>query len=271
MNDLSVLLVGEVDEASGFGVDAAREQIECFARVEQVDDLSEAAARLADANRPIHLLVLAESRPGQFSSKKIDELRRAAPLVRVWRLLGGWCEGEQRSGRPPEGCTRSYWHQWRERFAREAAAARDGRCPAWGFPLTLTADERTLADAWLDIPQREGRVVVCAAHNESAASLADACRLGGYDTAVMRDTDPTSWQGARAMAVLWDTTAERACDPRLVQRLRQATWNAPLLAVIGFPRPEDTRRAIAAGISKVISKPLVITDLLWCLGELAAR
>jgi CheY-like chemotaxis protein len=270
MNDLSVLLVGDMDEAQGLRVDDFRQEIERYAVCEHVADLP-AALQLVGGGEPFQLIVLAEARPGEISSAGIDELRQTAPLARVWRLLGSWCEGEARSGHPPQGCLRSYWHQWRERFAREAVAAREGRCPVWGLPSTVTADERILAESRGSIKGRAGLVFISASRNESASALADACRAGGYETMIVRHPEPIVPRDAAPAALVWDTTIERACDPRQVRLMRRAAADAPLLAVAGFPRPEDRKRAIEAGASAVISKPFAVADLWWSLDELITR
>jgi CheY-like chemotaxis protein len=270
MSELSVLVVGRPDEAQGLRIDTIREEIERYAVCEHVVDLP-AAVQLAGGSQPFQLIVLAQARPGQVSPASIDDLRRAAPLARVWRLLGSWCEGEARSGRPPEGCLRSYWHQWRERFARQATAAREGRCATWGLPPTVTADERVLAEIERSVERGAGLVFICAERNESAGALADACRAGGYETMIVRDSEPIVPPAAEAKAVVWDTTVRRACDPRHVRLIRHAAADAPLLAVIGFPRPEDRRRALEAGVSAVISKPFTVADLWWSLDEVMSR
>ena len=58
--------------------------------------LNAAARMLARGGDPPELIVLVQSRPGEFSAAEIDDLRRLAPLARVRRLLGTWCEGEAR-------------------------------------------------------------------------------------------------------------------------------------------------------------------------------
>src|SRR5262245_57985677 len=38
-------------------------------------------------------IVLAQSRPGQFSAGEVERLHRASPLSRLVALCGVWCEG----------------------------------------------------------------------------------------------------------------------------------------------------------------------------------
>ena len=58
------------------------------------------------------LLVLALHYPERFPSESIESIRQKMPYLPIVGLLGSWCEGEARSGNPPSGVTRVYWHQW---------------------------------------------------------------------------------------------------------------------------------------------------------------
>jgi hypothetical protein len=148
---------------------------------------------------------------------------------------------------------------------RELTIARAGRCPAWGLPQTASNDERQLAEAERPIARRSG-LVVCAARSETAWALADACRLGGYETRPIDELRPPAIDGV--MAIVWDTTAERACDGQIVARLRAACGDAPLIATIGFPRADDCPRAAAAGVAAIVSKPYHVRDLLGHLARI---
>ena len=267
MDGLSVLIVGTTQDAARCDCAAAIADLSTLADVEHVADLRTAATRLADAGSAFDLIAIAEPRPGHYSTDQIDALLRIAPLARVWRLLGSWCEGEQRSGQPPAGCTSTYWHRLPARLSAELEAVRDGRCPTWGLPLTATPGELLSAAAALPLQRRSGLIVACAARAESAAALADACRLGGYETQIVIDGE--DFRAAGAAAVVWDTPIAQAGDARRVERLRRAAGGAPLLAVVGFPRQHETRRAIDAGVADVISKPFLVRDLLWHVARAA--
>jgi len=232
--------------------------------VRRFEDPGSAAAYLAEADAAPELIVLAESRPGQFSIASIDELRRRAPLARVWRLLGSWCEGEKRVAKAPAGCISTLWHQWQPRSARAIACALAGGCPPWGLPVTATPDEQTVALAEQPLAQGSGAIVVCAHHAETADALSDACRLGGYATTVVSATQPWSAEGARA--VLWDVPANPLDEPSMEQ-LRASAGGVPILALMSFPRAGDVEKAVGAGVAAVISKPFLLRDLLWHLDE----
>src|SRR5262245_46505932 len=63
-----------------------------------------------------HAILIAQSRPGQSSRTAIEQWHARAPLARLVGLVGPWCEGEQRSGRPWPGVVRVPWRSWRTRL-----------------------------------------------------------------------------------------------------------------------------------------------------------
>ncbi len=259
---LSVLVIGRLpDEAARAltlpsDVDVA---VEPFASFEEV------ARRLeARADAP-ELILLAEARGGEWSTAALDALRGLAPLARVWRMAGNWCEGEARSGRPPAGCLASYEHQWParlraswRRWPAESDPCGPCRSPPRPKSETLAAAERPRA-------RRSGQVVIVARGAATAAALADTCRLVGYEPLVVREDLP--WSAPAAAAIVWDTDPARLGDIGMVERVRQSAAGAPLVALAGFPRRDDIRRAQAAGIAAVVSKPFLIDDLYWQLDE----
>jgi hypothetical protein len=258
---VSLLLIGDWDDEVSTSVprfDAALE-------VTSARDLEDATRLLADgACAPPELVVLAEPRGGQFSHRSLAALRKQAPLVRVWRMLGSWCEGESRSGRPPAACLATYWHQWEARFGGQLEVVRRGGRPDWALPLTATTDERILAATGGSFERsRSGTIAICASSATAAESLAELCRAAGYDTLVVADDG--RFRAAGVSAVVWDTTVERIIDADCVAELRGRAGGAPLVAIVGFPRTQDVEAANRAGIAAVVSKPLLAGDLFWHL------
>ena len=192
-------------------------------------------------------------------------LRGLAPLARMLAVAGNWCEGEARSGRPPAGCLASYEHQWPARCRGELAVLARGERPVWALPVTASAEERMLAAAERPRARGSGQVVIVARVAATAAALADTCRLVGYEPLVVREDLP--WSAPAAAAIVWDTDPARIGDIGMVERVRQSAAGAPLVALAGFPRRDDIRRAQAAGIAAVVSKPFLIDDLYWQLDE----
>ena len=264
---VSLLFVGDMTgevPASIFQFDDGLEVI-------RARDPDEATQWLATRACPMpELVVVAESRGGQFSHAALAALRRQAPLVRVWRLLGSWCEGEARSGRPPAATVSTYWHLWRARLGREIETVRRGRLPSWALPLTATGDERILAQSDESIGlNRGGTIAICASSAPAAAALDDLCRAVGYQTLLI--SDDGRFHIAGVSAVLWDTTDRRLNDAAYVEELVGRATGAPVLAIVGFPRADDVELACRSGIAAVISKPFLAGDLLWHLDRIASK
>jgi CheY-like chemotaxis protein len=257
LSDSQVWLVGELPEGL-----SADDVASCV----RVDNVREATRRLARADLSPALIVLAQTRPGQLDEQSIAALYRSAPLARFERLVGTWCEGEMRSDPPPAGCTRNYWHLWCSPAANQLKQADNARCRAWELPPTATPDERTLARAAEAVPRGAGRIAVWCASPEMGEVLSDVCRVGGYTTVLVRDTNLSDAVGADA--IVWDTTVEAMIDRGRIETACNAIGSVPLVAIAGFPRADDVRAARQAGVTAVLAKPFLMHDLLRQLGEL---
>ncbi len=144
MHEIQILVVGDIHRTE------FRESAACLKRsgvVEIAADVETARAALAQGRTAPEVIVVAQSFPGQFSHEAIDRLRRAAPLARILGLMGSWCEGEMRSGRPWPATARLYWHQWPARCRRQFRCLAVGKRCSFALPATATEEERLLADA----------------------------------------------------------------------------------------------------------------------------
>ncbi len=179
-------------------------------RARFVPDLTAAVALVASPGADFvpDLVLLAESRPGEIRRSTMHALRRQAPLVRVWRVVGSWCDGEARSGHPPAAGLTVAEHDLLPRLARELARLARGEQPLWALPLTATPEEQLLAT--IDADFRRPASAAIAIHGTSAAgvsSLVDLCRRAGHT--------PVDWPAkvggiaSPPAAILWDTTAPR--------------------------------------------------------------
>lgn len=259
---VEVLLVGRLAGADRTVSDAVANLAGC--RFTATASIAEAVPRLRSGLAP-QLLVVAQDWPGQVQAGELDQLRRAAPLAAICLLLGSWCEGETRSGRPWPGAVRCYWHQWPARFPQAIGELAAGRKCCWDLPATALPEETPLGTACAETA-RGGLLAIIAAEAESGAALSDAARARGYETVSLRSVQGAAVQGAAA--ALWDTRPETAADRHAVREVLSAVGHAPLIAIAGFPRPEDVERARAAGVAAVVSKPLLVRDLFWQLEQL---
>jgi len=263
MAELSILVVGNTGRAEFRDAHAA---LAGLGRVTAADDVEAAAAILAGSETAADVIVVAQALPGEFSGEAIDRLRRLAPLARIVGLLGSWCEGETRTGRPWPGAIRVYWHQWHARAGRELTRLRAGLRSSWALPSTASEEERLLAVADEALPQRQGLVAICSPSFAMQDWLAAACRRVGYATAWVRP--PSLALPPALVAILFDASDARGDELALLQSLAASAGPAPILVLLDFPRGEDRDRVLAAGAQAVLSKPLLIEDLFWQLDRL---
>jgi CheY-like chemotaxis protein len=264
MSEIAILVLGEIDRPEFLCVRAMLESLGrlcCFTELERALKALETGEIIPD------LIVIAQAFPGQFSHQDADRLRRLAPLGRIVRLLGSWCEGETRSGQPLPAAVRVYWHQWNARAGRELHSLIQGQCPSWGLPVTATEEERLLQSIAQTPRHRQGLIAIHARGSAMEDWLSSACRTCGYSTVQLRPPHYTRIEGATA--AVFDASDLRGEELDQLRRLRDALGRTPVIALLDFPRIEDQRRALAAGATAVLSKPLYLDDLFWQLDQMS--
>ncbi len=239
------------------------------ADLNKIDEVDDALSHLSHCEMPPEIIVVAQSRPGQFAPSAIERLHKASPLSRLVALLGSWCEGETRTGHPWPGVVRVYWHQWLPRCAEEFQRLSSGGPAVWNLPRTVSDAEQLL---YATVRPRSSRAELIAIHADRFAefdALSDACQSSGFATVWLAAFQAQYVHGAAA--IIWDGTS---CDPAEAERLSSlATMMnpTPIIAVLAFPRLEDRDRALQAGAAAVVSKPFLLNDLLWQIEQLAGR
>jgi hypothetical protein len=253
-----ILFIGDTARPEFHEACAALDEVACAARFRNVEA---ASAALANGEFAPHGIVLAQGFPGQYVPTAIEQLRAAAPLARLIVLLGSWCEGESRSGRPICGAVRVYWHEAAVRFRRELPSwfAADS---AWSLPVTATDEERLLAAGGAPLPPAEGLVAIWTWRREMAELLADACRAAGYATAWLHPRVPGLVQGAAA-AIFDGDSLDAATMDELAQFAARVS-PAPVMVLLQAPRIQDARAARTLG-AVVLAKPFRVDELLWAL------
>jgi CheY-like chemotaxis protein len=260
MPELAILVTGDIDRPEFSGV---REAVQFPGAVVLLSETETAIKALESGEMVADVIVIAQTFPGQLSCEQLDRLHRHAPLSRIVRLLGSWCEGEARTGQPPPSAVRVYWHQWDVRARRELRRLTRGQCPSWGLPVTATDEERLLQNSTCEVPPGRGLVAIHASGFAMEDWLSSACRANGYSTVRLRPPQYAFIEGATA--AVFDAAYLEGDELDQLRRLTETLRDTPIIALSDFPRIEDKRRAIDAGATAVISKPFYLADLYWQL------
>ncbi|MGI8978184.1 MAG: hypothetical protein ACR2FY_03050 [Pirellulaceae bacterium] len=210
-----------------------------------VSDAKDSRPRTNDPD----LILLVASRPGRFSTAEVETLHRRAPLARLVALLGGWCEGEVRSGHPWPGVTRIYSHQWQARLPRELET--------WQ-PRTATEIDRLMSSRPATKAQRQ-LIGIAASQRTMYGALAAACRSFGKDAVWLLPNLPSPVQ--RVDAVIYDATLDLPVELVRLSELRDQLHVPSAILLLDFPRQSDLEQATAAGATAILAKPYLIADL----------
>lgn len=247
----TVQLVGEIDHAD------FRDAIE----------LLRSEARLITSTGTLpELIVATQSRPDAICGEQLHRLRRAAPLSGIVALLGSWCEGETRTGRPWLGVHRLYWYEFATWWRRQTMLRAAGRCPDWSRP----ANQLSPSEPGRPRP-RPGVIVLRTPQRDTADALADVCQHAGYSTAWQSGASPRNYIRG-VVAGIWDggqLNNTEAADLRHFcnQLARSAT---PILTLLDFPRRDRVDLAREMGAATVLGKPYRNADLLASVEAIAA-
>ncbi len=213
------------------------------------------------------LIVIAQSRPDAFSNKHVNHLQRAAPLAGVVALVGSWCEGETRTGRPCPGIHRLYWYQFTAWWRRQMQLRAANRCPDWARPATQLIRRSVPGHR----QSRSGLIVLRTPRRENADALADTLNAVGHST-VWQRYNRSAAQTRGALAGIWDggqlSDAEAADLAAFCHQMSRD--GAPVVVLLDFPRRDRVDRAYEIGVAGVLGKPYLNSDLIATLEAIAA-
>lgn len=273
MNSPRILAIGFANHDAE-ELRAALDQLDASgAKLGQAADVAEAIEHLTqEAESPPQVVLLAESRPGVCTDRELNQLRGAAPLARIVRLSGVWCEGQLRSGRPPAGSPSHSWHRPLVRLQHELEEpAGPSQLAA---PLTATSEDLLLATRrrkiqWRPTRRPQKRIAIHAPRTSQADAWAALCEGCGYDVQVCTSRPGTKGTGGAPVdAVLWDCDPRDLSDRERVRGFLALAAGVPLIAACGFPRPRDVQSALEHGVAAVLAKPVAAADFEWLFSRL---
>ena len=213
-------------------------------------------------------VVLGTARRGEHSVQELLELERQVPLANMIALVGSWCEGETRSGKPANGWRRVYWHQFPRCAAselmvghRQTAGGEESR--PLRLPKTITENERALALSKRALPAGQGRIAINTRRQVDYEALANACQAAGYGTCWCQDACVEII--AEATCVLWDRRGLQGNDLLELTSWREQWGELPVIATIGFPRTQDYQLVSQGIVQEIVGKPFLLGELLTAL------
>jgi hypothetical protein len=212
------------------------------------------------------LVIVAQSRPGEVTQCEVHSIQQRHPLTGIIGLLGSWCEGETRTGRPWSGVTRLYWYDfpswWRQQLSRYAR----GLCPDWATPFSTEASCLAARNRQSKLRNLAGLIVLSTEYADMAEPIADVLAQAGF--AIVQQPRGQSNPIVRgATAAIWEggqLSDEEADDlTRFCQRF--SNDGTPVIALFDFPRHDAVARARAAGATIVLGKPWLNANLIGAL------
>ncbi len=208
-------------------------------------------------------IVICLARPGQITRTDVEDLQRAHPLSQPMALVGPWCEGEVRSGKPWPGVTRVYWHQWQLRLPAELARLSPG---AFRLPRSATEVDALLSRPGPRRTARPALIGVVSGRHINFEAIALALDAGGHHPVWISIADALPVLQLDALVVdefdlpqasMWDAA-------------RQRLGPLPTVLLANFPRPEELDPPGALPQLSILAKPYHLADLLdrvWSLLE----
>ena len=195
------------------------------------------------------LVILAQSRPGEFLPSEVRELRQTWPKTLFVSLLGSWCEGEQRSGSPLPDVPRVYVSHWRQRVnPAELGSLR----------ASLSNPEAEGLAARPSPPQAP-LVAIYAASDSYRDALADV--LCQFECKVVSARIETDLRLEGADAVLWEVPSNQECRTGEIRDLRQRHRRASIIGLLTFPREHEAERLRKIGVDHILAQPFPLEDL----------
>jgi hypothetical protein len=197
-----------------------------------------------------HAILLFQSRPGQISRTVVEQYHARAPLARLVALVGPWCEGEQRSGRPWPGVVRVAWRNWHERLPQALGLNAESE----PLPRTATEADRLQHElaAW-KTREITGFVAVRTSNSVNFEVLQSALAHCGFCARWANDGQPAT------------------ADLEIIDGWEH--WPAfpgpPRILLLHFPRPDDLARAQQRGAAVILAQPLLLADLRAAINRMA--
>ncbi|MGQ9762711.1 MAG: hypothetical protein ACUVQH_12460 [Thermogutta sp.] len=224
------------------------------------------------------LLILFEDHVKQFAERDWLFFHGSSPLTRAIVVYGDWCESEPRTGSPLPGVTRVHWLRWTNCGRDFIASLRRPSASQWHLPLMAAEEERLLADLHLKsstyAQARFKQIGILTPSRESFAWLEGVTTSSSDSRVWIRQSSEPIRICPPPDLLIIDLWEEPVTAQRMVETIRQGAWRGvapetPCIVLANFPRWEIVQRLRCLGQVKVLSKPVLLTDLERALGDLS--
>jgi hypothetical protein len=247
-------------------------------------ELLRASAQITDSPDELpELTIVAQARPDAISGQKIESLRCEVPPARIVALLGNWCEGETRTGRPWPGVQRFYWYEFPAWWRRQLSLRAAGCCTDWTDDCGLqnrVGEISTVVNygslecerqnrEWESRGRPCGYLVLSTPVRDTALALSDFLQPAGYAT-VWSPAGRRPGLICGATAAIWEggQLSTREAD-ELAAFCRELTRDAaPVIALLDFPRYDRCELAREVGAAAILGKPWRNAEVLATLEAL---
>jgi hypothetical protein len=237
------------------------EQRSALQRIDCLSSEPDLRSAVTDSDVAPAIVVLLQHRPGEWTAEQVERVHARWPLARLVILLGSWCEGEPRTGRPPPGVARVYWHQWEAQAGRYWDQQGEGAHP-WNLPRSHAPLDGFL-EAGVSRPAAGELIAIEAIEESSFDALAETLVRAGYRTVRWRIDRPGEVRGAAAL--IWDDPGRSRNDWLRLGECCASASGTPVVALSGMLRWDDWQTARRWGVAHLLAKPFDLEDLLWCV------
>ena len=242
----TLLLIGDARPAEAAQVCAELRGIGQGWGLVRYDSIETACVRVPEAD----VILVLQTRPGEFSVSEIGRLYHAFPLARLVVGLGVWCgSAHRREGVWPENAIEPIGNVV-ARMRREFDEINAGVA---GLPITAGRDERALRSSAPVMLPAETRIRISSPDRALRDWLADLIRAAGGVPCWDCDVGAVD-------ALVWDI------DPWEDAARPPASGSGPIVALAGLPTASLSRQLRAAGATSVLGKPCETDVLLRALG-----
>jgi hypothetical protein len=205
--------------------------------------------------------VITVARPGRFTTGEIETLHALAPMAPVVALVGAWCDGETRSGKPWPGVPRVAWHAWRSAFS-QLWGDKPQKRSLW-LPRLATDLDRLIAQPALPCCPSGHLLFVRSSDHRLAEILVMAAEQQGWRAIHVHEEQLATQDAAEAW--IWDWSPSAADEALRLRAARVAHPQARVVALLDFARPEAAALAETNGANAVLGKPFSLADLFEAL------